>query len=291
MYMSKSTSVKRKKYLNNADLLREIQISKMSYCSSIDEQFNMYDYIVFDESEICSEVLELAKAERIKRINNATIVRIRLEHQFSTKRAKEYCETNNLILKDVPQDEIVIRVITHEHVPFVSEDSSVHVRTNFEPFKHYIVDSTGELIEVVRSHWIGDFEDGYFSTKHGRITNELGKMFMKLADECSHKSSFRNYTYLDELVGDARVQLVKNALLFTESILYRKVNPSVQLNPFAYYTSFVTNAFRSVLNSEKQARNIRDDLLEINGFDPSFTRQLEIEQHIIEERKKRRNGN
>lgn len=274
---------KRKKYLNNADLLREIQISKMSYCSALDPSFTMYDYIVFDETDITRELLQTAAAERMKRINNATIARVRSENDFTAKRAKEYCEEHNLLLSSVPQDEVVIRVITNEHIPV--DDSGKKVRTNFESFKQYVVDSSGELCEVVRSHWKGDFEDGEFCLTHGRITNELGKMFMKLAEECSHKSNFRNYTYLDEMMGDARIQLVKNALLFNESVLYRKVKPATQLNPFAYYTSFVTNSFRSVLNTEKQVRNIRDDLLEQNGYDPSFTRQVEIEIQMIEKRK------
>lgn len=279
------TTPKRKKYLNNADLLREIQKSKISYCSSLDDSFAMYDYIVFDESEITSELLNLAKAERIKRMNNAVLNSTKIEKGLSQKKAKEFCEESGLLIDDIPLDEVVIRVITNEHIPYTDETETQKTRTNFEPFKQYIVDGSGELIEVVRSHWKGDIEEGVFSLTHGRITNELGKMFIKLAEECSHKSNFRNYTYLDEMMGDARIQLVKNALLFNESILYRKVKPAVQLNPFAYYTSFVTNAFRSVLNTEKQVRNIRDDLLEQNGYDPSFTRQVEIELQMIEGRK------
>jgi hypothetical protein len=274
---------KRKKYLNNADLLREIHISKMSYCWVLDDAYNMYDYIVFDESEITEELLELATAERIKRINSSTIDKIRAEHAFTAKKAKEYADEKNLLLHDIQIDEVVIRVITNEHIPFIENtENEKKVRTNFEPFKHYIADNTGELYEVARSHWKGDLEDGSFSLTHGRQTNELGKMFIKLAEEISHKPNYRNYTYLDEMMGDARIQLVKNALLFNESILYKKVKPAVQLNPFAYYTSFVNNAFRSVLNSEKNVRNIRDDLLELQGFNPSHTRQIEIEMKMLE---------
>ena len=280
------TKPKRKKYLNNADLLREIHISKMSYCWVLDDAYNMYDYIVFDESEITEELLELASAERIKRINSSTIDKIRAEHSFTAKKAKEYADEKNLLLHDVPIDEVVIRVITNEHIPFIENtENEKKIRTNFEPFKHYIADESGELYEVARSHWKGTPEEGKFNLTHGRITNELGKMFIKLAEEISHKPNYRNYTYLDEIMGDARIQLVKNALLFTESILYKKVKPAVQLNPFAYYTSFVNNAFRSVLNSEKNVRNIRDDLLELQGFNPSHTRQIEIEMKMLERKK------
>ncbi|QXO11937.1 hypothetical protein pEaSNUABM44_00241 [Erwinia phage pEa_SNUABM_44] len=274
---------KRKKYLNNADLLREIHISKMSYCWVLDDAYSMYDYIVFDESEITEELIELASAERVKRLNSNTLDQIRVANGYTTKKAKEHAEENNLLISTVPVDEVVIRVINNEHIPFM-ENTVVEkkVRTNFEPFKHYIVDESGELYEVARSHWRGDLENGEFSLNHGKMTNELGKMFIKLAEEISHKPNYRNYTYLDEMMGDARIQLVKNALLFNESILYKKVKPAVQLNPFAYYTSFVNNAFRSVLNAEKNVRNIRDDLLEIQGYNPSHTRQIEIEMKMLE---------
>lgn len=282
------TRQKRKKYLNNADLLREIHISKMSYCYLLDQAYSMYDYIVFDESEITEEILEKASAARIKRLNNEAVEKLRNAEGLSAKKAKELADEKGLVLTSVPIDEVVIRVITDEHIPIdTSNGKGDKVRVNFEPFKHYIVDEHGELFEIGRSHWKGDLEDGEFSQTHGRMTNELGKMFIKLAEEISHKTNYRNYTYLDEMMGDARIQLVKNALLFKESILYKKEKPAVQLNPFSYYTSFVNNAFRSVLNAEKNVRNIRDDLLELNGFNPSHTRQLEIE---IQMQERKNNG-
>ncbi|ENM2303033.1 hypothetical protein AB6W40_002378 [Salmonella enterica] len=239
----------------------------------------MYDYIVFDVEEIDEELLEKASAARIKRLNNETVEEIRAKEGLSAKKAKEAADARGLILTSVPIDEVVIRVITDEHIP---EEKGVKIRVNFEPFKHYIVDEDSTLYEVARSHWIGDTDSGEFCMTHGRMTNELGKMFIKLAEEISHKTNYRNYTYLDEMMGDARIQLVKNALLFKESILYKKDKPAVQLNPFSYYTSFVNNAFRSVLNTEKNVRNIRDDLLELNGFTPSHTRQIEIEMKMME---------
>lgn len=281
---------KRKKYLNNADLLREIHKSKMSYCWLLDDAYHMYDYIVFDESEITEELLDKAAAERIKRLNSATLDQIRTTEGFTAKKTKEYADEHDMLISDVPRDEIVIRVITSDHIPADKKDPDAPERTNFEPFKHYIV-CDGELFEVARSHWRGNLELGEYSLTSGRITNNLGKMFIKLAEEISHKPNYRNYTYLDEMMGDARIQLVKNALLFKESILYRAVKPATQLNPFAYYTSFVNNAFRSVLNAEKNVRNIRDDLLELHGFNPSHTRQIEIEMTMLEQRLQNKEDN
>ena len=48
-------------------------------------------------------------------------------------------------------------------------------------------------------------------------------------------------------------------------------------NPFAYYTAAVTNQFCRVINIEKRAQNIRDDILEMNDMNPSYTRQHNAE--------------
>ena len=71
-------------------------------------------------------------------------------------------------------------------------------------------------------------------------------------------------TYIDEMRGQAILQLSQIGLQFDES---------KSENPFAYYTAAVTNSFTRVLNIEKKNQNIRDDMLEQNGLVPSMTRQ------------------
>jgi hypothetical protein len=64
--------------------------------------------------------------------------------------------------------------------------------------------------------------------------------------------------------GQALLQLSQIGLQFDES---------KSQNPFAYYTAAITNSFTRILNIEKKMQNIRDDILEINGLNPSWTRQ------------------
>lgn len=73
-------------------------------------------------------------------------------------------------------------------------------------------------------------------------------------------------TYNDEMRSQALLQLSQIGLKFDES---------KSENPFAYYTAAVKNSFTRVLNIEKRNQNIRDDLLEMNNLEASYTRQLD----------------
>ena len=64
--------------------------------------------------------------------------------------------------------------------------------------------------------------------------------------------------------SQALLQLSQIGLQFDES---------KSQNPFAYYTAAITNSFTRVLNIEKRNQNLRDDILELNNLNPSYTRQ------------------
>ena len=135
---------------------------------------------------------------------------------------------------------------------------------NFPPFQHYKFNDKDELVCVGKSHWEGGMDNGYFNKNHGMATNKLALMWMKLCERYATRGNVRGYTYNDEMKGQAILQLTQIGLQFDES----KSN-----NPFAYYTAAVTNSFVRIINIEKRNQNIRDDILEMNHMNPSFTRQ------------------
>ena len=122
-------------------------------------------------------------------------------------------------------------------------------------------------MEVGRSH----SQNGEFSLTHGSTTNILATMFILLVDRYSQRSNWRGYSYVNEMKGQALLQLSAVALQFSE---YKSANP------FSYLTTVVNNSFTRVLNTEKRHQNIRDDLLQMQGKSPSFTRQLDHEEQI-----------
>jgi len=174
-------------------------------------------------------------------------------------------------IEEIDRKTLVIRVMTSEHIPVVeyprkyAPPKYALAKTPFHPFKHYVV-SNHEPIEVLRSHWKGDLESGWFDIHHGKTNSKLALMYMLLVERYATRPNFIGYSYRDEMEAVAVSNLAEGGLKFNEA---------KSSNPFAYLTTIVHNAFLKVLAKEKTAQNIRDDILQDAGFRPSMTRQLE----------------
>lgn len=260
-----NTTIPKIKYLTNKDLLREIHLSKNTYCSFTDPDYSEYDMIVTDLSKI--NIRTIAEAKR----NKATKLSKQAHERAQLTDKKASAKDHEIDYKKVAKSNVVFRVMTFEHIPLapgrkktVKSRADSHEKVNFPPFQHWKFDENDNLICVGKSHWKGDIQLGEFSKEHGHMTNNLARMFIKLCERYATRGNVRGYTYNDEMRGQAILQLTQIGLQFDES----KSN-----NPFAYYTAAVTNSFVRIINIEKRNQNIRDDILEMNGMNPSWTRQ------------------
>lgn len=270
-----TTAPKKVNFLNNKDILKEIHRSKCSFSEFTEERYSMYDVIVESLADIFEEdTQQRAKAARAARLSQEL-------YEAAVAQAKENGDTSAKLRPmdyridpgSIPVKDLVFRVITYEHIPLAPgrkktprSTADRYVKLNFCPFKHYIIENN-VAVEVGRSH----SKDGEFCITHGRLTNTLGKMFKLLVDKYAQRSNWRGYSYLDEMKGHALLQLSQWALQFDESR---------SDNPFAYYTASMSTGFTRVLNLEKRNQDIRDDLLIASGANPSFSRQLALEEEI-----------
>ena len=289
-------------YLNNRDILKEIHSSKNTYCHFTDPEVHRYDMIVdmpqapLDESLAYAfrpESIQLAKENRA----------IRLSQEAGVK--------DSVKAADILTTDLVFRVMTWTHVPVAPKqprktvkkktakdifefeeadpdekfadlednvtkaevDDMVHVKVNFPPFQHYKIDQNNTFFCVGKSHWQGDLESGVFNKDHGQATNKLARMYIMMCEKYAMKYNWRGYTYRDEMQNSAILQLTYVGLRFNEA---------KSANPFAFYTAVITNSFCRVLNTEKRNQNIRDDILEINGLNPSWSRSSISSTHFDE---------
>ena len=127
----------------------------------------------------------------------------KLAHEAATADGtKHKMDEFEIKLKDVPQTDVVFRVMTWEHIPVDDEKSrkaamkqmelegistseydddtlvdisnnTKYVKVNFPPFEHYKVDEEGKPFIVGRSHWKGGLKTGHFNKEHGKMTNKL----------------------------------------------------------------------------------------------------------------------
>ena len=252
-------------YLNNRDLLAEIHKSKNTFTSYTDETFNQFDIILPGLDKINIRTTAEAKRNKAKRLGQIDY-EARKANGEKVKQAD--CEID---YKKISKTDVIFRVMMFDHIP---DDkgrkrkpktiADTKEKLNFPPFQHYKFNDEGELICVGKSHWVGGMENGYYDKGCGQATEKLAMMWMKLCERYATRGNVRGYTYNDEMKGQAILQLAQIGLQFDES----KSN-----NPFAYYTAAVTNSFVRIINIEKRNQNIRDDILEMNHMNPSFTRQ------------------
>jgi len=259
-------SGRRQKYLNNKDLLAEIHKSKATFSSYTSKDYIQHDIIINSLNEINDEIIAAARKNRAKRYGIEAFAVARLAGDKKSKLIELTPE-----LETINKTELVIRLMTFDHIPespgrkkTTKTVADAHEKVNFPPYQHWKFNDQDILECVGKSHWKGDINTGKFSKDHGRITENLGKMFIKLSERYAQRSNWRGYTYLEEMKGQAILQLSQIGLQFDES---------KSENPFAYYTAAVTNSFTRILNLEKKMQNIRDDLLEVAGLTPSMTRQ------------------
>jgi hypothetical protein len=262
-------------YLNNHDLLNAITKVKLTYCEILDSRYQFFDLVVEDLSQVTHQALLQA------RIDKAHEMVFRKRKALRAEGLNKEAAAYDLDPESLSLDDIVIRVMTMSHIPDDVEKlygrnkrGTCKANTNFEPFKQYVL-VNDQFVEVVRSHWRGDFTTGEFCPDRGRVSNELARMYMLLVDNIAKRPNWRYYTYLDEMRCQALLSLTKYGLKFNEA---------KSKNPFAFYTTVVNNAFLMILNDEKKSQVIRDDLLEMAGQSSSMTRQI---QHEYEQMLKR----
>ena len=271
--------MKRVKYLNNRDLLAQIHASKNTYCSYVSPDDAQFDLIVPSLKKINANAIAMARKAKAKRLT-----------QEAWEQAKDAGLKKIKLLdytvspRKINKTDLVFRVMMYDHVPMDSErkknpkqTSDHHAKVNFPPFQHYRLDAKGKPQCVGKSHWVGGMENGNFSADHGKMTNQLAMMYMKLCERYGTRANWRGYTYNDEMQSQALMQLSQIGLQFDES---------KSDNPFAYYTAAITNSFTRILNIEKKNQAIRDDLLEYNNMMPSFTRQNENDTNSSAYKKK-----
>ena len=90
-----------------------------------------------------------------------------------------------------------------------------------------------------------------------QVPRYIGECIMLICEKLSTKPNFMNYSYRDEMVGDA----IENCLSSVSNF-----NPERSVNPFAYFTQIAWNAFIRRITREKKQSYIKHKNFENSGI-------------------------
>lgn len=96
----------------------------------------------------------------------------------------------------------------------------------------------------------------YYRSGSDEIGEKLGQSIFKIATGLSFAPNFINYSYKDEMVGDAIVKMFS-------ALKMKKFDLNTGNNPFSYFTTIAFHAFINRIKKEKKQRQVISDYQEM----------------------------
>ena len=101
--------------------------------------------------------------------------------------------------------------------------------------QHYV--NGKEFLELIKEYYSTDI-----------LVDELSVMIIKISNGLSFAPNFINYSYKDEMIGDAVLKMFS-------ALKNKKFNIESNNNPFSYFTTIAFHAFINRIKKEKKYRD------------------------------------
>lgn len=96
----------------------------------------------------------------------------------------------------------------------------------------------------------------YYETGSEDIPDQLAVYIKKIADGLSYAPNFINYSYKEDMVGDAIVKMLS-------ALRSKKFDINSESNPFSYFTTIAFHAFINRIKKEKKHREMVSEYQEM----------------------------
>jgi len=106
------------------------------------------------------------------------------------------------------------------------------------------------------------------------VSDELGKIFLKLAKKLANRSNFCRYSYREDMIYSG----VQTCIRYVD-----KFDPSKSKNPFSYFTKTIWRAFITYIKNEKKQIYIKERLIqEMNqGSSKTSAKRVRFNENFI----------
>lgn len=127
-----------------------------------------------------------------------------------------------------------------------------------------------------KPHYVNarEFEDAlvkYYDDD--KITDYLGDSIQKIASGLSYAPNFINYSFKEDMVGDAILKMY-------QAILHKKFKLNKGFSPFGYFTTIAYHAFICRIKKEKKHHEVIEEYKERN-FDLMLNDVDEVGSHRV----------
>jgi len=113
----------------------------------------------------------------------------------------------------------------------------------------------------------------YYQT--GNLVDILAESVTKIAHGLSFAPNFINYSYKDEMVGDAVVKMFS-------ALKNKKFKLNTGFSPFSYFTTIAFHAFINRIKKEKKYQNSVNEFREKTYFDLMLQGNVYIDPAIVD---------
>jgi len=172
------------------------------------------------------------------------------------KKDKQLAKSKKIELDDtVPDDKLiktVVASITGEVEPSATKNTTKKLKPSEKP--HYV--NSKQFEDEIRKYY-----------KSNNLTDYLADAIKRIAYGLSFAPNFINYSYRDEMMGDAIVKMY-------QALKYKKFKLDHGFSPFSYFTTIAFHAFISRIKKEKKHHQIIADFRERN-YDSLINRDEE----------------
>jgi hypothetical protein len=152
----------------------------------------------------------------------------------------------------------------------VPKKEGVHYVNNKE-FSQAVMDYVLSVRKAIAPHTsVADAIEAGYDSKIPRISEYIGRSFLRISEGLSHKPNFIRYTYREEMVMDAVENCIKAIMNYNIEAATRKGTP----NAFAYFTQICYYAFIRRIQKEKKQQDIKMRYIEYAGVE-DFMHQSE----------------
>jgi hypothetical protein len=119
--------------------------------------------------------------------------------------------------------------------------------------KNHYVDNEEFLVEMTeyRNKYL-EHQASNGALGKPRLSESIALSFIKIAQNLSNKTNFRNYTYKDEMILDG----IENCVAYAHNF-----NPEKSKNPFSYFTQIIYYAFIRRIQKENKQTDIKRSMI------------------------------